>query len=157
MHVSAKGYMHLFPPYKEYRKDERMELQDFFRENPRVAIAFSGGVDSAYLLYAAQRYAKSVRAYYVSSEFQPAFERADAVRLAEQLGADMKILTVAALDTPHVRENPANRCYYCKQGIFGASVLRLCSVTSITPFAYSSQSSCIVPALFSHSYAFNSR
>ena len=97
-----------------------MELQDFFRENPRVAIAFSGGVDSAYLLYAAQRYAQSVWAYYVSSEFQPAFERADAVRLAEQLGADMKILTVAALDTPHVRENPANRCYYCKQGIFGA-------------------------------------
>lgn len=33
-----------------------MNLQEFFAENPRVAIAFSGGVDSSYLLYAALHY-----------------------------------------------------------------------------------------------------
>ena len=44
-----------------------MDMQGFFRENPRVAIAFSGGVDSAYLLYAGATYGKDIRAYYVKS------------------------------------------------------------------------------------------
>lgn len=38
-----------------------MDLQQFFKENPRVAIAFSGGVDSSYLLYAALRYGARIR------------------------------------------------------------------------------------------------
>ena len=61
-----------------------MTLEQFFAENREVAIAFSGGVDSAYLLYAATRYAARVKAYYVSTAFQPAFELADARRLADQ-------------------------------------------------------------------------
>ena len=97
-----------------------MNLREFFHENPKVAIAFSGGVDSSYLLYAALKEAKEVRAYYVASEFQPEFEKEDAKRLAGELNADMKILTVSALEIPGVKENPANRCYFCKQGIFGA-------------------------------------
>ena len=39
-----------------------MTLEQFFLENPRVALAFSGGVDSAYLLYAAQKAGAKVRA-----------------------------------------------------------------------------------------------
>ena len=97
-----------------------MELREFFQENPKVAIAFSGGVDSAYLLYAAMQEAKEVKAYYVSSEFQPEFEKEDARRLVKELGADLRVLNVSALAIPNVRENPSNRCYYCKQGIFGA-------------------------------------
>ena len=97
-----------------------MDLQEFFQQNPEVAIAFSGGVDSAYLLYEACRHAKRVRAYYVQSEFQPQFELDDAKRLAEELHADMQVLQVSALAVPEVKANPANRCYYCKQAIFGA-------------------------------------
>lgn len=97
-----------------------MELQEFFRENPKVAIAFSGGVDSSYLLYAAKQYAKEVRAYYVSAEFQPRFEYEDAMRLAKEIGAQVSVIKLSALAVPGVAENPANRCYYCKQGIFGA-------------------------------------
>jgi len=95
-----------------------MDLKTFFQENPKVAIAFSGGVDSAYLLYAAKRYAQCVCAYYISSEFQPGFELADARRLSEDLDANLRILYVNALEIPYVRENPENRCYYCKQTIF---------------------------------------
>ena len=58
-----------------------MTLEQFFAENPETAIAFSGGVDSAYLLYAATRYAARVKAYYVSTVFQPAFELEDAQRV----------------------------------------------------------------------------
>ena len=97
-----------------------MTLQDFFTQHPKVALAFSGGVDSAYLLYSAVQAGVKVRAYYVKSAFQPQFELEDAVRLAEQLGADLKILPVDALCNEKVVENPKDRCYYCKQGIFGA-------------------------------------
>ena len=55
-----------------------MELREFFEQYPEVAIAFSGGVDSAYLLYAARKYAKRVKAYYVKTAFQPQFELDDA-------------------------------------------------------------------------------
>ena len=101
-------------------REEYVNIKEFFLECPKVAIAFSGGVDSAYLLYAAKQYAKEVKAYYIKSEFQPAFELKDAGRLAEELGADLRILPLSALDLPGVKENPANRCYYCKQGIFAA-------------------------------------
>ena len=50
-----------------------MTLKEFFTEHPKVAIAFSGGVDSSYLLYAAGKYAREVKAYYVKAAFQPQF------------------------------------------------------------------------------------
>ncbi|MDO4269226.1 MAG: ATP-dependent sacrificial sulfur transferase LarE [Eubacteriales bacterium] len=95
-----------------------MTLQDFFGKYPEVAVAFSGGVDSAYLLYAAKQYARKVQAYYVKSEFQPQFELDDAVRLAEELNADLRILDLNVLAVPCVSDNPVNRCYYCKKAIF---------------------------------------
>ena len=95
-----------------------MDLKEFFEKYPEVAIAFSGGVDSSYLLYAAKQYAKRCTAYYVKSDFQPEFEYRDAKRLAEELKADMCVINVDVLDSEDVRRNPENRCYYCKQLIF---------------------------------------
>ena len=69
-----------------------MNLQEFFKENPKVALAFSGGVDSSYLLYAAMKYGADVKAYYVKALFQPQFEMDDAMRLAEQLKAPVRVL-----------------------------------------------------------------
>ena len=97
-----------------------MDLKSFFKENPKAALAFSGGVDSAYLLYAALQYGADVKAYYVKAAFQPQFELDDAVRLAEELHADMRIIPVDVLSCDDVRKNPSNRCYYCKQQIFSA-------------------------------------
>ena len=44
-----------------------MELAQFFEAHPRVAIAFSGGVDSAYLLWAAARYKAAAWGYFVKA------------------------------------------------------------------------------------------
>ena len=77
-------------------------------------------MDSAYLLYAAKKYAEEVRAYYVKSEFQPRFELEDAVRLAQDIGTDITVLEQSALSVPQVAENPADRCYHCKTAIFTA-------------------------------------
>ena len=96
-----------------------MTLQDFFSENSNVALAFSGGVDSSYLLYAGIQAGANIRAYYVKTAFQPEFEYRDALRLAKELGADLKVLTADVLRIPEVTANPKNRCYFCKQHIFG--------------------------------------
>ena len=95
-----------------------MELKQFFKIYPEVAIAFSGGVDSAYLLYAAKQYGKRAKAYYVKTAFQPRFELEDAFRLAEELGADMQVLEVDILCDATVTANPADRCYHCKKVLF---------------------------------------
>ena len=97
-----------------------MTLASFFEENPRAALAFSGGTDSALLLWAAARWAKDACAYYVKTPFQPAFELRDARRLADQLGARLKVLELDVLTVPEAAANGPQRCYYCKQAIFGA-------------------------------------
>lgn len=97
-----------------------MELEQFWMAHPTAAIAFSGGVDSAYLLYSAVKAGAQVKAYYVKSPFQPQFELEDAQKLAAQLGFPMEILPLDVLRVPHVKENPQNRCYYCKQALFTA-------------------------------------
>lgn len=97
-----------------------MNLKEFFEENSKVALAFSGGVDSAYLLCEAIRSGCHVRAYYVKSAFQPEFEYQDAKRLAEELHADMVVIEKDVLASEEVAANPANRCYYCKSLIFGS-------------------------------------
>ena len=51
-----------------------MNLFLFFEQHPKAAVAFSGGVDSAYLLYAASQCKAEVKAYYVKTAFQPQFE-----------------------------------------------------------------------------------
>ena len=96
-----------------------MTLQEFFKENPKVAIAFSGGVDSSYLLYAAQTSGADTKAYFVKGAFQPQFELDDAKRLAKEIGVPMTILPVDVLANDTVTANPSNRCYYCKQTVFG--------------------------------------
>jgi len=97
-----------------------MTLEQFFKENPKIALGFSGGVDSTYLLYAGRKYGADVRAYYVNADFQPDFELEDAYALAEQIGAKMTVLELDALADERVVANPPERCYYCKLGIFGA-------------------------------------
>jgi len=95
-----------------------MTLNEFFIENPKTALAFSGGVDSAYLLYAAIHANTDVCAYYVRSAFQPQFEFDDALRLAEGLNARLKVLTLDVLAEDTIASNPADRCYHCKKAIF---------------------------------------
>ena len=95
-----------------------MTLEQFFQENPRCALGFSGGVDSAYLLYAGVKAGADIRPYFIKTAFQPAFELADAQKLAEGLGVEVTVLELDALADPRVAANPADRCYFCKQNLF---------------------------------------
>ena len=97
-----------------------MQLKDFFSENPSVALAFSGGVDSSYLLYAAAKHGADIVAYYVKTAFQPAFELRDAREAAALVGARLTVLELDILCDSRVVENTPERCYYCKRAIFSA-------------------------------------
>lgn len=97
-----------------------MDLATFFRQHPKAALGLSGGVDSVYLLYAAMKSKADVKAYYVNTPFQPAFELEDAKRAAAELGAELRVIDLDILSDDKVRANPENRCYYCKKRIFTA-------------------------------------
>lgn len=97
-----------------------MTVKEYFEVNSKAAIAFSGGVDSAYLLYAALKAGADVKAYYVRSVFQPQFEFEDAKRVAEMTGCSLSVIEADVLSDERVASNPKDRCYYCKQHIMSA-------------------------------------
>lgn len=97
-----------------------MELSEFFSAHPKAALGFSGGVDSAYLLYAAVKAGANVQPYFIKTAFQPAFELEDAQRLARELGVSLRIIQLDILSDAAVATNPADRCYHCKKRLFGA-------------------------------------
>lgn len=95
-----------------------MTLEAFFQQVPKAAAAFSGGTDSALLLWAAKRYDCDVRAYYVKTPFQPRFEYEDACRLARELDVPMTVVELDVLAVPEAAANGPQRCYYCKRALF---------------------------------------
>lgn len=101
---------------------ELMTLREYFNINKRIAIAFSGGVDSAYLLSEAVSSGADVTAYYVKTAFQPEFEYQDALKLAAELNARLKVIEADVLALPEIASNPENRCYYCKRLIMSSII-----------------------------------
>ena len=97
-----------------------MTLQEFFAAAPKAAVAFSGGTDSAFVLWAARQYGCQVRAYYAKSVFQPAFEWEDARRLAQSLGVELTVVPVDILAVAGAAANGPRRCYHCKRALFTA-------------------------------------
>jgi uncharacterized protein len=89
------------------------------RQLPALVIAYSGGVDSAYLAYAATQVLGD-RALCVTADSPsyPERHRALALRLARDFGFNHEIIHTAEMDRPEYRANPANRCYFCKQELY---------------------------------------
>jgi len=82
-------------------------------------IGFSGGVDSTLLLaVAVEVLGKRVLAVTATSETYPERELAEARELAAAIGARHRVIVSEELDLPEFRDNPRNRCYYCKKELF---------------------------------------
>ena len=88
-----------------------MTLLEFFKAHPKAAIAFSGGVDSAFLLHAAKAAGCDVKPYFIKTPFQPAFELEDAKKLA----ADVTVMELDVLKQEKIVKNGEKRCYFCKK------------------------------------------
>ena len=85
----------------------------------RYGLAFSGGCDSSFLLAALCRAGIDVKAYMVMTAFQAPFELEDARRVISETGAEWEVLYADILSRSDVCANYPNRCYYCKNFIFG--------------------------------------
>lgn len=94
-------------------------LKDLLKGFGKLAVAFSGGVDSTFLLkVAVDVLGDDVIAIYVESPLQPKREKEAVQKLIRKIGAEMDILSVNELTHKVFQNNPPDRCYHCKNLIF---------------------------------------
>ena len=94
-------------------------LKDLLTTFESLVIAFSGGVDSAYLACIAHRtLGDRAVAITADSPSYPERHRALAIRIATDFGLHHEIIHTGELERPEYRANPANRCYYCKHELY---------------------------------------
>ena len=101
--------------------DRLDELRRQVRSLGRVAVAFSGGVDSAVLLHVARaELGDGAVGVIADSPSLPRQELADARALAAAMGATLQVLSTREMDEPRYRANTGDRCYFCKSALFAA-------------------------------------
>ncbi|SOC01407.1 ATP-dependent sacrificial sulfur transferase LarE [Pseudobutyrivibrio ruminis] len=99
--------------------DKYDRLKDYFKDLGKVAVAFSSGVDSTFLLYAAHdAIGDNAIAVTASSCSFPKRELNEAIDYAKSLGVRHFIVESEELEIDGFAQNPPNRCYLCKKELF---------------------------------------
>jgi len=99
-------------------KDQR--LREVLAGFSSAVVAFSGGVDSAYLaVVASQVLGSGALCVTADSPSYPEHHRSLALQVAQDFALRHEIISTAELERPEYRANPVNRCYYCKHELYG--------------------------------------
>src|SRR5687767_15644217 len=109
-------------PITEYMsvitKEER--LRELFRTLRSVIVAYSGGVDSSYVAYVANA-ELGARAVCITGQSAslPSYQNDEIDRVVKNFGFNHEIISTDELDHPEYRANNGNRCYFCKDELYG--------------------------------------
>ncbi|SFL97929.1 ATP-dependent sacrificial sulfur transferase LarE [Pelosinus propionicus] len=97
--------------------DKYLELLTYLTKMEKAVLAFSGGVDSTFLLMAAKEaLGNKLKAVTMQTPYIPKWEINEAKELARKLGVCHEV--IAAPIIAEIKNNPQNRCYFCKKAIF---------------------------------------
>jgi uncharacterized protein len=98
---------------------KQSQLEDYIRELSSVLVAYSGGIDSAYLAYTAHRVlGDNMLAVLADSASLSRAHFADALSFADEHSIPIQVLATAELDDPEYVKNDTTRCFHCKDELF---------------------------------------
>ncbi|MGI6174802.1 MAG: ATP-dependent sacrificial sulfur transferase LarE [Christensenellales bacterium] len=116
-------------------EEKQKGLLSYLEGFEKLAVAFSGGVDSSFLLYMAQKALPGrVLAVTVVSPLFAKWEREDARAFAQTLGIEQLVIRTNPLENPNIAANPKDRCYHCKKQLFG-EIIRAAKAQGYTTVA----------------------
>jgi pyridinium-3,5-biscarboxylic acid mononucleotide sulfurtransferase len=102
------------------RNAQRARLIDTLRSYGRVAVAYSGGIDSTVVAQAAyEALGDAAIAVTAVSESLAAGELEEAQELAQKIGIRHRVIRTEEFADPNYRRNDSNRCYFCKSELYG--------------------------------------
>jgi len=122
--------------YEPVLQHKIRELHANLKLHAPILIAYSGGVDSTFLLHEASReLGDEAVGIIADSPSLPRRSLAEALQNARNFGARVEVLATAELSDPRYSSNPANRCYFCKLELFG-KMQQLASERGFAALAY---------------------
>lgn len=100
---------------------EKLEvLEGILKNLGRVVVAYSGGVDSTFLLFVARRtLGEDARGVLIDTPLLPRYKREEALETAHALRLPVDVFSVDILKEQEVVANGPERCYFCKRRLFG--------------------------------------